>query len=121
MKNIGTIILTVISIATITLTSCTKEEPPPFADPEKLAGTTWKSDDYGSGEEYALLEFVSTSIVEGWVKQNNQEIHKDWSGTYTIADNTITLSYDGVSTVGIMVGDVISLAIDDKTLVFKRQ
>ena len=116
------IFLTMAIFAVIT-TSCSKDENDDFTKPENLSGTTWKCSelDWDEDLEYAKLVFTSTTIVEGWTKYVDEVEHKDWTGSFTISNDEISISFEGDSFIGIIDGETMTVTIDGETLIFTKQ
>ncbi|NAS13158.1 hypothetical protein [Poritiphilus flavus] len=93
-KSIGKIV-GLISI--LLILSCSKDEDNSqnTAGPENLTGTTWRSSVFpGTDVEYALLEFLSQTQVQGSTKRPEQEIQIDWTGIYEIVNDSIFIDYE---------------------------
>ena len=119
------IILLAFVFATILTTSCSKDEIDDFTNPESISGTTWKYisvTDMDEDLEYALLIFTSTTMVEGWTKFMDEVEQKDWTGSFTISNDQISISYDeDESFTGIIDGENMNITIDGETLIFLKQ
>ncbi len=107
------------------ITSCSKDEIDDFTKLENISGTTWECTsgiDWDEDLEYALLIFTSTTTVEGWTKYIDEGEQKDWTGSFTISNDRISISYDDDSFTGIIEGESMNLTIeDDKTYVFSKK
>ncbi len=111
-----------ILIATISFTSCKKDKDTDYTNPADLSGTTWKYvDNEGVEIEYALLKFTSATTVEGWTKESDEADQKDWTGTYSITNSTISITWNDGSFTGIIDGETITATIEDLVLIFTKQ
>ena len=64
-------------------------------NPQNLAGTTWRSGSFPNTDvEYALLEFLSETRVEGLTKRQDRELEVDWNGVFEIVNDSIFVNYD---------------------------
>lgn len=122
------LIILAFVFATVLTTSCSKDEIDDFTKPENISGTTWKctsGTDWAEDLEYALLIFTSTTVVEGWTKEVAEGKQKDWTGSFTISNDRISISYsddgDGETFTGIIEGENMNLTIDEGTYVFSKQ
>ncbi len=110
--------------ATVLSTSCSKDETDDFTKPENLAGTTWKctsGTDLDEDPEYALLIFTSRITVEGWTKYENEGEQKDWTGSFSISNDRISITYEDETLTGIIDGETIKTTINGETLIFIKQ
>lgn len=115
-------LLFAIAFMTIMVVSCSKDNDEDTFNPEDLPGTTWKCfDGLDTDTEYATLKFITTSVVEGWTKMKNESEGKDWTGSYTINGNDITVSYSSHSFTGTFDGKNLTVSISGIPLVFKKQ
>ncbi|TRZ75216.1 MAG: hypothetical protein D4R97_02895 [Bacteroidetes bacterium] len=127
------ILLIAFVLTTVMFVACKKDENKDqtqnvdYTKPENLSGTNWKCFDVGQNPnmEYAALKFRSTSAVEGWSK-NKTEIEKmDWTGSYTVNNNTITFDYvmDSIpgNFSGTVTGQIINCQMAGTTVAFKKQ
>ena len=90
-------LLLFIAIISFVVTTCKKDNITDYANPENLAGTTWKcSDDPNPdlllGYEYTSLEFASISTVQAWSKYEGFDEESLGLYNYSIVYKTITLS-----------------------------
>jgi hypothetical protein len=116
------------AIAAIVIVSCSKDKKEEeYTNPENLSGTIWKCyDGLDEDMEYAALKFISTSAIEGWTKFKSGTEVKDWTGSYTVNSNIITVNYINAfgnhSFAGAIDGETMNLAFENAgTLVFKKQ
>jgi hypothetical protein len=113
--------LALVLIATGIL-SCSKDDD--FTKPENLSGTTWKctsGDEWDEDLEYALLVFISTTEVEGWTKEIGEEEEKDWTGTYSITNDKISVEFDEESFTGVINGKKMDTLIEGNSFLFIKQ
>lgn len=116
--------LSTIVLATVLTISCSKDEIDDFTNPENLSGTSWKCssvDIWDESLEYALLIFTSKTAVEGWTKNTDQAAQKDWTGSFTISNDRISISYEDDSLTGIIEGEKMDITIDGETFIFYKQ
>lgn len=125
MRNL---LLLVFVFATVLTTSCSKDEIDDFTKPEKISGTTQKCTsgmDWDEDFEYALLIFASTTTVEGWTKYVDEGEQKDWTGSFSISNDRISISYDfegdDETLTGIIEGENMNMTIDEENLIFSKQ
>ena len=89
MKNksfLMTVLL--ITVTSMTLVSCSKEDPEPEVENHPLSGTLWSCEDYASlaKEEYTrYIEFIDEKQVKVWDTYNGRE----YNGSYTLTGNKI--------------------------------
>ncbi|MDH5366135.1 MAG: hypothetical protein OEW67_04060 [Cyclobacteriaceae bacterium] len=112
------LIFLAIVFATVITTSCNKDEIEDFTIPVNLSGTTWKYTANDQWLEYALLIFTSTTTVEGWDKRNGEAEVINWTGSFTISNDTI--SVEGGIFSGIIDGETIASTNDDTIIFFKQ-
>ncbi len=120
------LILLAVVFATILTTSCSKDDNVDFTNPENISGTTWKctsGTDWDEDHEYILMIFTSTTTVEGWSKEPNEEEELDWSGSFTISDDQISLSSNAVDIIitGIIDDENMTLTMAGGTYIFSEQ
>jgi hypothetical protein len=118
------LILLVFVFVTVLATSCSKDEIDDFTKPENISGTIWKctlAPNWDKDLEYALLSFTSSTTVEGWTKYVDKEEQKDWTGSFSISNDRISISYESETFTGIIVGENINTTIDEETYVFSKQ
>lgn len=118
-----TLLAIALVMVTIYMISCTKDDNIDYTQPENLSGTTWKCSsgpDWDEDCEYALLIFTSVTTVEGWSKYIGEEQERDWTGTFSISNNTITMNHGGYSYSGSIEGSSIRLVLNSKTYVFDK-
>lgn len=81
--------------------------------------------DWDEDFEYALLIFASTTTVEGWTKYVDEGEQKDWTGSFSISNDRISISYDfegdDETLTGIIEGENMNMTIDEENLIFSKQ
>lgn len=117
------LIFLTMAIGAVITTSCNKDKIEDFTKLENLSGTTWKStsgplEDY---TEYVLLIFTSTSTVEGWTKAPNKGEKKDWTGTFTLSNDRISITYGSELFTGIIEGNTLTTTFDGEEFIFTKQ
>lgn len=118
------LIILAFVFATVLSTSCSKDEIDDFITPEDISGTTWKctsGEAFGEDLEYALLVFTSTTAVEGWTKYIVDDVQKDWTGTFTISDDRISVLSENVRFTGVIEGEIINISMGEEVFVFSKQ
>ena len=114
-----------ILVVVIALLSCSKDDEDYYTKPKHLVGTEWKHiPDYNSDirVDYELLKFMSTTVVECYVKYENSVTPiKECTATYVIHQSEITLdSGDGTAT-GTIRGKEMIFTVDDPTIIYTKQ
>ena len=112
-----------MAIIAILTTSCTED----FTNPKNLVGTIWRCSSFptGSGMEnydYEELRFTSTSSLEVWGKEKNasaQKVNNTYS--YTIENITISITYTGITVVGTINNNKMTVNQNNITAVFVKQ
>ncbi|MFK5855359.1 MAG: hypothetical protein QM503_04445, partial [Bacteroidota bacterium] len=91
--------------------SCAKDNNEDQNQPETLEGTTWHSATFEgeTGTEYYIIEFTSSTNVNGSVNSNRPEA--SWTGSYIINGSTITIN-NGEVTTGTIDGNSLNLLVD---------
>lgn len=89
-----TLFRALLLLTVLVITSSCSEDPADNTTPSNLTGTTWKCSTgltWNADLEYLILKFTAVTTVEGWSKYKNMAFQRDWTGTYTISDKTITI------------------------------
>lgn len=121
MRNL---FLLTIALATALTISCSKDEIDDYTNPENLSGTSWKCSSVNTWDEsleYALLVFTSKTTVEGWTKTTDQAVQKDWTGSFTISNDRISISFEDDSITGTIEAEKMNLTIDGELFIFYKE
>jgi len=121
MKKI--IFLPIIFIVLLA-TSCSKDKIVDYTKSENLSGTKWKSTtvaDLDKNIEYVLLTFTSSSTVELWSKYIGEAEQKNWSGSFSISNDRISILYDDNEITGTIVGETMNLNFLFGKYIFSKQ
>jgi hypothetical protein len=94
-----------------------------LTNPTNLAGTVWESPGFPNTDvEYALLEFLTESRVQGLTKRQDQELQVDWDGVFEIVNDSIFIDYGVEALKGRLTEVEIIFTIEDSVEIrFKRQ
>ena len=72
--------------------------------------------------EYALLEFLSETRLQGSTKRQEEELQVDWNGTYEIVNDSIFIDYEIEALKGrITQLEIIFTTEDSVEIRFRRQ
>jgi hypothetical protein len=119
------LILLAFVFATVLTTSYSKGEINDFTTPENISGTTWKCTSgthWHEDLEYCLLIFTSTTVVEGWTKIKDEAEQKGWTGSFSISNDSISITFEDESITGIIDGNAMNTTNDDgETYIFLKQ
>ena len=117
------IFLAILFIFPLT-TSCSKDETVDYSDPENIAGTTWKCityPDISKEIEYLLLVFTTKTEVEFWSKEIEAAKHKEWTRSFSISNDTISIISGEEYIQAIIFKETISIELILNVLKFKKQ
>jgi hypothetical protein len=130
MKNLRKLVPFIIALVAIITFSCTTD----YTNPNNLKGTTWRRTSFPEGNndiEYSDMRFITTSFVEGWIKQKNESFLRkvDLRVTYSVSKSTITFTQSSndedlitiFSATGTINGKTITISEGDATAVFTKK
>ena len=123
MKNTIVKITCLLSLFVVLACSDDSETTDDFTDPANLTGSTWESPGFpNTNVEYALLEFLSETRVQGSTKRQEEELQVDWNGTYEIVNDSIFIDYEIEALKGrITQLEIIFTTEDSVEIRFRRQ
>lgn len=123
MKNTIVKVTYLLSLFVVLACSDDSETTDDFTDPANLTGSIWESPGFpNTNVEYALLEFLSETRVQGSTKRQEEELQVDWNGTYEIVNDSIFIDYEIEALKGrITQPEIIFTTEDSVEIRFRRQ